>query len=116
MTDGPLTYLQAHGALAASTNAGSGLVDDLRGDHERLADAERDYRRAKLQAWNRAPDGTAAYRSAWVDSETAGERHARDLAKGSIDATKAALNLQERRAANITFLGRWSQSEKGQYQ
>lgn len=116
MTDGPLTYQQAHAAIAESTNKGSGLVDDLDGDHLSLADAEKAYRVGKLEAWQRAPAGIGAFRSAWVDAETADLRHARDVAKGRIETTKRAMDLQERRAANITFLGRWSQSERGQYQ
>lgn len=65
------------------------------------AQAENAYRKAKAQAWVRAPretpEGqrmTAAEREAWVDGDTADSRQARDLADGlrqaGFEAVRAA--------------------------
>lgn len=64
----------------------SGLLDlaleACRDRVKSLAEAERQYRKAKAKKWVEAPEGTAAAREAWVNGETADLRYARDLAAG----------------------------------
>lgn len=81
--------------------------------HSKLeAEAERDYRKAKAQAWVRCPtdesgvkagerEWTAARREAWVDAECADLRYARDLAAGE---SKAALEAVRARRGEISAL------------
>lgn len=66
--------------------------------HEQIpeaAAAERDYRKAKAEAWLRCPNDdagvkagerewTAARREAWVNAQTADLRYVRDLAEGNV--------------------------------
>lgn len=60
------------------------------------ADAERQYRKAKAEAWLRAPEGTAAFREAQVNGVTADERYRRDLAVGMERAyMQAILNRRQ---------------------
>lgn len=81
--------------LFSDANRLSDLLDhglyELRQQSMALADAEQAYRKAKQEAWARCPNDhpdvkagerewTAARREAWVSAETAGLRHARDLA------------------------------------
>lgn len=64
----------------------TGLLDAaLAATKERViaqAEAERAYRKAKARKWLEAPDGTAASKEAWVNSETADLRYERDVAAG----------------------------------
>lgn len=75
-------------------------LDVLRGSAEDVADAERDYRKAKAVAWVSRPDGTAAERAAMVDSDTADLRYKRDLAEGM---RRAALESVRARATQISM-------------
>ena len=58
------------------------------------AAAERDYRKAKSEAWLRVPDGTAAQKEAWVDAHTADLRYQRDLAAGMEKASHQAIRAR----------------------
>lgn len=73
----------------------------LRDQARELADAEEQYRIAKRHAWMTAPDGTVPEREAWVDGETAKERHRRDLAD---HLRQAALEAVRGRRTQISAL------------
>lgn len=103
--------VQTVAEYAAEFDRLSGLVDaSLAFWKEQIrayADAERDYRKAKSEAWVRCPNDergmklhekewTAARREAWVDAETADLRAVRDIAKGMVDAAQEA--VKSRRA------------------
>src|SRR5690606_20763087 len=91
----------------------SRLIDDgiraLREQSQVLAARERDYRRAKAEAWVRCPrdsdprarNWSAGRREAWVDAETAGLRFARDMADG---LRQAALEAVRARRAQLSAL------------
>lgn len=59
------------------------------------AGAERDYRHAKAQAWIKAPEGTAAFREAWVNGQTADLRYKRDVAVGMERACREAIRSRQ---------------------
>lgn len=59
------------------------------------AEAERDYRKAKAQAWVTAPDDTAKAKEAWVDGSTADLRHTRDIAEGMVRACHQAIRSRQ---------------------
>lgn len=72
-------------------------------ESQRLAEAERAYRKAKAIAWTRRidDDGTAAMKEAMVDSDTADLRFERDLADGM---RKAAIEAVRSRQQQISAL------------
>lgn len=65
------------------------------------AEAERDYRKLKAEKWLQVPEGTAAFREAWVDARTADDRYRRDLASGMEKASHQAIRS---RLAQISLL------------
>lgn len=74
----------------------------------RLAESERDYRKARARAWIECPtDGpgekfwTAKRREDWVDAETADQRYVRDMADGMRDSAREAIR------ARATELSAW---------
>jgi hypothetical protein len=73
----------------------------LRAQARSLADAEQTYRKAVARAWLDAPDGTAAFREAWVNGQCADLRHARDLADGM---RQAALEAVRSRRTQVSAL------------
>lgn len=75
-------------------------LDTLRDSAEEVADAERDYRKAKALAWVNRTEGTAAERAALVDADTADLRYKRDLAEG---IRRAALESVRARAQQISM-------------
>lgn len=84
-------------------------IEALRTQSEVLAARERDYRKAKAEAWVRCPrdsdprerNWSAGRREAWVDAETAGLRFARDMADG---LRQAALEAVRARRAQLSAL------------
>jgi hypothetical protein len=67
-----------------------------------VAEAERDYRKAKAEAWaRRAGEGLAGERAAQVDADTADLRFARDLADAQSRAARLAVQV---RLAELDFL------------
>ena len=67
-----------------------------------LAEAERDYRKAKAAAWAmRAGEGLAQERAANVDADTADLRYQRDLADAQAKAARLAVQV---RLAELDFL------------
>lgn len=79
-------------------------AQELHRDHiGNAADAERDYRKAKSEAWVRCPsDGwTAARKEAWVNAHTADHRHRRDVAEGMI---RHSLQVQRNALAQMSYL------------
>lgn len=68
---------------------------------EKVAKAERDYRRAKGLAWVKQVAGTAAHREAQVDSETADLRYLRDVAEGM---RRAAIESIRARTTQISVI------------
>ena len=67
-----------------------------------VAEAERDYRKAKAAAWAaRAGEGLAGERAAQVDADTADLRYARDLADAQAKAARLAVQV---RLAELDFL------------
>ena len=73
----------------------------LRDQSRELAEAEREYRRAKALAWVEAPAGTVPEREAWVNGHTAELRYARDLADG---VRQAALEAVRSRRTQVSAL------------
>ena len=78
-----------------------GGIEALRSASKEVAEAEMAYRKAKSEAWIRVPrdtDGqrnwTAGRREAWVDSETAPLRYARDLAEGKRSSALEAIRAR----------------------
>jgi hypothetical protein len=66
------------------------------------AEAERDYRKAKAEAWaRRAGEGLAAERTAYVDSDTADLRYQRDLADALAKSARLAVQV---RLSELDFL------------
>jgi hypothetical protein len=65
------------------------------------AETERDYRKAKSEAWLRCPledetgKWTAARREAWVDAQTADLRYARDVADGLVRTGHQAVKSRQ---------------------
>ncbi|MBW3663535.1 MAG: hypothetical protein KY469_10585 [Actinobacteria bacterium] len=91
-----LTELMAEGSrLSGLLDAG---LDVLRASARECAEA---YRKAKSQAWLRAPEGTVPERQAWVDAQVADERDARDLAEGM---RQAALESVRSRRQQVSLL------------
>lgn len=93
-----------------------------------LADAERDYRKAKAEAWFRCPiddpgvkagerEWTAARREAWVNSETAELRHARDLAEAMRQTAVEAVRARRAQLSSVqTFVAaERAEAELGRY-
>jgi hypothetical protein len=64
-------------------------------ESHKLAEAERDYRKARGIAWVKVEHGTAAFREAQVDSQTADLRFARDLADGMRRAAIEAVRSRQ---------------------
>lgn len=87
-------------------------VEALREQSRALAEAERDYRKAKSEAWVKCPrdeagerDWTAARREAWVNAETADLRYARDIADGMRDAAREAQRSRRQQLSTLaTFV------------
>jgi hypothetical protein len=94
----------------------SGLLDGalgfLKDQIRENAQAEEDYRRAKSQAWVKCPvdqpgdvkEWTAARREAWVDAETASERHKRDVADGMVRASYQAVKSRQAQISALQSL------------
>jgi hypothetical protein len=89
-----------------------GGIRSLREQAEKLAAAERDYRKARAEAWVRCPNDphdrkagerewTAARREAWVDAEVSDLRYQRDLADG---IRSAALEAVRSRRTQLSAL------------
>lgn len=76
-------------------------LDVLRSTAEETASAEREYRKARALAWVNNTEGTAAFREAQVDAQTADLRYARDVAEGM---RRAALESVRARATQISML------------
>jgi hypothetical protein len=82
--------------LSALLDAG---LDILRSSAEEVAAAENKYRKARAQAWVVNSEGTAGFREAQVDGETAGLRYKRDVAEGM---RRAALESVRARTTQIS--------------
>lgn len=72
-------------------------IKELIAQSNRLAETERDYRKAKAVSWARhaGDGGTAAQKEALVDAETADLRYARDLADGMRRAAIEAVRSRQ---------------------
>lgn len=85
--------------IGAQVRHFSDLIDKgigaIRDETARYAEAERDYRKAKAEAWVIAraehPEMLAKEREAWVDAQTADARYLRDLAEGVRQAALEAV-------------------------
>ena len=93
----------------------SKLIDDgikaLRAQSSAYAEAERDYRLAKSQAWISAPAGTVPERQAWVEGQTADKRYARDLADGMRQAALEAVRSRRGQLSSLQTLLNAQQEE-----
>lgn len=78
-----------------------GALAFLKEQIKAAAEAERDYRKAKAQAWVQSPDGTAAAKEAWVNGHVADLRYKRDIATGMEKASHQAIRS---RMAQISLL------------
>lgn len=94
-------------------------IEALREQSKALAEAERDYRKAKAEAWVKVPrDGdskdrnwTAGRREAWVDAETSDLRYRRDIADGM---RSAALEAVRARRTQVSVLQSLLNAEKAE--
>jgi hypothetical protein len=75
-------------------------LDVLRSSAEETAAAEKEYRKARAQAWVQQTEGTAGFKEAQVDSLTADLRYRRDVAEGM---RRAALESVRARSTQITL-------------
>jgi hypothetical protein len=67
-----------------------------------VAEAERDYRKAKAEAWaRRAGQGSVGERAAFVDADTADLRYARDVADALAKSARLAVQV---RLSELDFL------------
>ncbi len=82
-----------------------GLLDEAQTFYEEkvaeAAEAERTYRKGRMQALIRCPPGTVDEKKAWVDAETSDLRYARDLAVG---LEKGGLELIRSRRQVLSLL------------
>lgn len=76
-------------------------LDVLRSSAGEVAETEREYRKARAQAWVTQTEGTAAQKEAQVDALTADLRYARDVAEGM---RRAALESVRSRQQQISLL------------
>jgi len=92
-------------------------VNSLNTSARQSAEAEREYRKQKAQAWTLHGDGTAKEREARVDAATADLRYARDLAEAGRQAALEALRSrrQQLSAAQTLVSALKSELEHSQY-
>jgi hypothetical protein len=77
------------------------------------AEKERAYRKARAEAWLRAPDGTAKHREDWVNDYTGGHRFERDLAARIVKAADERLAEVDAERASLHRLIDWSMKVTG---
>jgi len=82
--------------LSSKIDAG---VTSLNTSARQSAEAEREYRKQKAQAWALHTEGTAKEREAQVDATTADLRYARDLAEAGRQAALEALRSRRAQAS-----------------
>jgi hypothetical protein len=78
-------------------------VSALNGAARDEADREHEYRKARAVAWQHV-EGSAKEREDGVDSVTAGERRARDIARGSRQAALEALRSRRQQLSAVQTL------------
>lgn len=76
-----MTTQEATEELKSLSRQLHGALDWLRDTADDSADKERQYRKARALAWVENSEGTAGFREAQVDSQTADLRYERDLAE-----------------------------------
>jgi len=79
-------------------------IDMLRRSSIEAAEAEHDYRKAKAIAWSQAPAGTVPVREAWVDSATAEERLALDMAEALKQSSLEAVRSRRQQLSAVQSL------------
>jgi hypothetical protein len=84
--------------LSHLLNAG---LEMLQTSAEDVASAEQAYRKARARAWVENTEGTAGFREAQVDGQTAGLRYKRDVAEGM---RRAALESVRARSTQISAI------------
>lgn len=103
--------------MAAEGRRLSDLLDGalafLKEQIKAAAEAERDYRKAKAQAWVTAPDGTAAAKEAWVTGHTADLRYKRDIAAGMERASHQAIRSRLAQISLLQSVAKAYQAEAG---
>lgn len=70
----------------------------------RLAQAEHDYRRLRMELWAKAPKGTVPERQSWVDGEAASMRMLRDLAEFDRDVAREAQRSRRQQMSALQTL------------
>jgi hypothetical protein len=95
----------------------SDLLDNgitaLRQKGHAAAEAERDYRKAKAQAWVTAADGTGPERQAAVDGQCADLRYARDLAENQAKAALEAVRARRQQLSALQSIAAAQREEAG---
>lgn len=109
----PLDFQDARAAARTFAEQRGEARRTLEGAYLKLADAERDYRRARMQARISAPkvergEVTAGDRDDHVDSATADERRERDVARYTVEITKERLAELDATRASFHRLVEWS--------
>ena len=84
--------------LSHLLNAG---LEMLQTSAEDVASAEQAYRKARAKAWVEITEGTAGFREARVDGQTANLRYKRDVAEGM---RRAALESVRARSTQISMI------------
>lgn len=70
----------------------------------RLAQAEHDYRRFRMELWAKAPTGTVPERQAWVDGNAARMRMLRDQAEFDRDVAREAQRSRRQQMSALQTL------------
>lgn len=88
-------------------------IEALKNTSVAFAEAERDYRRGKSEAWVRCKslDMLAKEKEAWVDAESSDDRYKRDVAEGM---RQAALEAVRSRRAQLSALQTFLNAEKAE--
>ena len=122
MTDPTVAEMYAQ-AMHFSTLIDQGIAA-MREFADKYANAERDYRKAKSEAWVRCPlddpsvkagerEWTAARREAWVDAQTADLRYARDLAEAMREAAKESVRSRRAQLSSVQTFANAHREEAG---
>lgn len=87
-------------------------IEAMRENSKQLAEAERQYRKAKAQAWlTLSRDATVPERTAVINGETADLRYQRDLAEGMRQAALEAVRARRTQVSVLQTMAKADQAE-----
>lgn len=79
-------------------------LETLRDAPQELAKREAEYRKARARAWVENTEGTAGFREAQVDGQTAGLRYDRDIADGLMKAARESVRARQTQISALQSL------------